>query len=166
MNLSRMLQHFLTGQLAVRRLFPTDTLAAIEQAIRQSEAQHSGEICFAVEASLNMASLLKNQTARERAIEVFSQRRVWDTEQNNGVLIYLLLADRDVEIIADRGIHAKVTAQEWETICRMMETSFRQQQFKTGVIEGIRAVGMQLQKHFPPDIGKEKNELPDKPVIL
>ncbi|MBX9894814.1 MAG: TPM domain-containing protein [Nitrosomonas sp.] len=166
MNLSRMLQHFMTGQLTVRRLFPADTLAAIEQAIRQSEAQHSGEICFAVEASLNMASLLKNQTARERAIEVFSQRRVWDTEQNTGVLIYLLLADRDVEIIADRGIHAKVTGQEWETICRVMEASFRQQQFKTGIIEGIQAVGAQLQKHFPLDPNKEKNELPDKPVIL
>lgn len=166
MNLQRISEHFLTGQLAVQRLFPEATLAAIEQAIQQSEMQHGGEICFAVEASLSTAALLKNQTARERAIEVFSQLRVWDTEKNNGVLIYLLLADRDVEIIADRGIHAKVSSQAWKSICQMMESSFRQQQFKSGVIEGIQAIGAHLQKHFPPDCKKENNELSNQPVIL
>ena len=166
MKLMRILQHFMTGQLTVRRLFPATSLTAIEQAIQQSEALHSGEICFAVEASLNTTSLLKKQTARERAIEIFSQRRVWDTEKNNGVLIYLLLADRDVEIIADRGIHAKVSDHEWESICRMMESFFQQQQFEIGVIEGIRAIGAHLHKHFPFDHSKEKNELLNKPVVL
>ena len=166
MNLARILRHLLTGQLAVRRLFPAASLAAIEEAIKQSERSHGGEICFAVEAALNTASLLKNQTARERAVEVFSQLRIWDTEHNNGVLIYLLLADRDVEIIADRGIHAKVANSEWEAICHTMESAFQRQQFEAGVIEGINRISHHLRMHFPPHSGNEKNELADKPVIL
>ena len=166
MNLTRILRHLLTGQLAVRRLFPAVSLAAIEQAIKQSEMSHGGEICFAVEAALNTTPLLRNQTARERAVEVFSQLHIWDTEYNNGVLIYLLLADRDVEIIADRGIHAKVASDEWEAICRTMESAFRQQQFEAGVIAGINKVSRHLREHFPPNLGNEKNELADKPVIL
>lgn len=166
MNLTRILRHLLTGQLAVRRKFPAASLTAIEHAIQQSEMQHGGEICFAVEAALNTTALFRNQTARERALEVFSQLRIWDTEHNNGVLIYLLLADRDVEIIVDRGIHAKVASHEWETICRAMESAFRQQQFETGVIEGVHTISRHLQKHFPPRQGNEKNELADKPVII
>jgi len=166
MNFARILRHLLTGQLIQRRTFPAASLAAIEQAIVQSEMTHGGEICFAVEAALNTLPLLKDQTARERSIEVFSKMRVWDTEHNNGVLIYLLLADRTVEIIADRGIHAKVPEQEWQDICRTMESAFRQRQFETGVIAGIHAVGMQLQKYFPFDPGKDTNELPNKPAVL
>jgi len=166
MNLTRILRHFLTGQLAVRRKFPASSLAAIELAIQQSETRHGGEICFSVEATLNTTALLKNQTARERAVEVFSQLRIWDTEHNNGILIYLLLADRDVEIIVDRGIHAKVASNEWETICRAMESAFRQQQFETGIVEGINNISRHLQKHFPHHQGNEKNELADKPVII
>lgn len=165
MNLARILRHLLTGQLAVRRLFPAASLTAIEQAIKQSEMSHGGEICFAVEAALSTTSLLKNQTARERAVEVFSQLHIWDTEYNNGVLIYLLLADRDVEIITDRGIHTKVANDEWDVICRAMESAFRQQQFEAGVIAGINKVSDHLRKHFPPE-RDEKNELADKPVIL
>ena len=166
MNLARILRHLLTGQLAVQRLFPANSLAAIEQAIKQSEINHGGEICFAVEAALNTAPLFKNQTARERAVEVFSQLRIWDTEYNNGILIYLLLADRDVEIIADRGIHNKVASNEWQAICHSMESAFRQQQFEAGVIEGINKISHHLQEHFPPHSENEKNELADKPVIL
>lgn len=166
MGFARILRHLLTGQLAVRRKFPAASLVAIEQAIKQSEMYHGGEICFAVEAALNTIALLRNQTARERAVEVFSQLRIWDTENNNGVLIYLLLADRDVEIIADRGIHTKVASNEWEAICRVMEGAFRRQQFEAGVIEGIHGIGSYLQKHFPSPHGNEKNELADEPVIL
>ncbi|QOJ23391.1 MAG: TPM domain-containing protein [Gammaproteobacteria bacterium] len=166
MNFARILRHLLTGHLTQRRVFPATSLAAIEYAIQQSEKKHGGEICFAVEAALNTIPLLKNQTARQRAIEVFSQLRVWDTEQNNGVLIYLLLADRTVEIIADRGIHAKVSQSEWENICRAMESAFRQQQFEAGVIAGIDAIGTHLQKYYPFDPGKDLNELTNKPVVL
>lgn len=166
MNFTRILRHLITGQWVMRRLFPAISLAAIEQAIEQSELNHGGQICFTVEAALNTVPLLKNQTARERSIEIFSQLRIWDTGQNNGVLIYLLLADRDVEIVADRGIHTKVSSEEWENICRIMESSFRQQRFEAGVIEGIHAIGVILQKHFPFEPKGGKNELTNKPIVL
>lgn len=166
MNFGRILQHLFTGPVAVRRVFPGTALTAIEQAIEQSETGHDGEIRFAVEAALDTLPLLRQQTARERAIEVFSQLGVWDTEHNNGVLIYLLLADHDVEIVADRGIDARVGSEKWEVICRQMETSFRQGQFVSGVTEGIRAIGDHLKEHFPAAREGGQNELPDRPVIL
>ena len=149
----------------VKRAFPQDTLTAIDKAIKASEIGHRGEIRFAVEGALHIEPLLRGQTARERAIDVFSQLRIWDTERNNGVLIYLLLTDRNVEIVADRGIDAKVGPQEWERICRKMETAFRQADFQGGVVGGIQEVTRHLAEHFPP-IGDDRNELPDKPVVL
>ena len=149
----------------VNRAFPRQTLTAIEQAIKASEAAHLGEIRFALESALDGTPLFKGQSARERAIDVFSQLRIWDTEHNNGVLIYLLLADRDVEIVADRGIHAKVGLEEWEQICRTMETAFKQANYEGGVVGGIQAVTQHLMKHFPA-YGDDRNELLDKPVVL
>ena len=149
----------------VNRAFPRDTLIAIDKAIKASEATHRGEIRFAVEGALHIEPLLRGQTARERAIDVFAQLRIWDTERNNGVLIYLLLADRDVEIVADRGIDAKVGPQEWETISRKMEVAFREADFQGGVVGGIQEVTRHLAEHFPP-IDDDRNELPDKPVVL
>lgn len=166
MNISRILRHLFASPLAVRRIFPATALTAIEQAIRKSEARHRGEILFAVEAALNTVSLLRGQPARERAIEVFSQLRMWDTEHNNGVLIYLLLADRDVEIIADRGIDARVGSKNWEKICSEMETAFHQGQFESGIIAGIQAIGNHLQEHFPAEPETRENALSDRPVIL
>ena len=165
MNIKRMAKHLLLTHWQVNRAFPSDSLAAIEKVISVSEAAHAGEIRFAVEGALEDAPLFKGQSARERAIEVFSQLRIWDTEQNNGVLIYLLLADRDVEIVADRGIHSKVGTQEWESICSKMETAFKQANYESGVIIGIQAVTQHLIKHFPA-FGAGQNELPDKPVVL
>ncbi|TAN77894.1 MAG: hypothetical protein EPN14_06985 [Gallionella sp.] len=165
MNFKRIMRHLSTGRAAVRRVFPSRTLDAVEQAIRATEARHDGQIRFAVEAALDLSPLLAGQTARERAIEVFSQLRVWDTEHNNGVLIYLLLADRDVEIVADRGIHAKLGAEVWEAICREMEAAFCGGKFEDGVLAGIHAVGAHLAHHFPPRGGKP-NEMPDSPVML
>ncbi|MBN9131920.1 MAG: TPM domain-containing protein [Nitrosospira multiformis] len=166
MDLMRVLRHLFTGPLAVRKAFPATALIAIEHAIAQSEFGHRGEIRFAVEAGLDMLPLLRATSARERAIEVYSQLRVWDTEHNNGVLIYLLLADRDVEIVADRGIDAKVGHVKWEAICREMETHFSQGQFESGIISGIQSVGRHLQEHFPIEREGGENELPDRPVIL
>lgn len=153
----------------VNKAFPRSALLAIEQAIKASEIAHDGEIRFVVEGALDGSALFKGQPARERAIDVFSQLRVWDTERNNGVLIYLLLADRDVEIVADRGIHAKVGAQEWERICRTMEAAFKQAKYEEGVLNGIHAVTQHLVEHFPfviPKGGADPNELPDSPVVL
>jgi uncharacterized membrane protein len=165
MSMKRIARHLMVTRWMVNRAFPGDTLTAIDGAIKASEATHRGEIRFAVEGALHIEPLLRGQTARERAIDVFSQLRIWDTEHNNGVLIYLLLADRDVEIVADRGIHGKVGAQEWEGICRKMEAAFRQADFEGGVVRGIQEVTQHLTRHFPP-IGDDRNELPDKPVVL
>ncbi len=163
--MKRIARHLMTSPWMVKRAFPRDTLVAIDKAIKASEAAHRGEIRFAVEGALHVEPLLRGQTARERAIDVFAQLRVWDTEHNNGVLIYLLLADRDVEIVADRGIDAKVGPEEWEKICRNMEAAFRQGHYERGVLSGIQEVTRHLAEHFPP-IGDDRNELPDKPVVL
>jgi uncharacterized membrane protein len=165
MDLKRVMRHLSMGRAAVRRVFPPRMLNAIEQAIQATEVRHAGQIRFAVEASLELAPLLAGQTAQQRAIEVFSTLRVWDTEHNNGVLIYLLLADRDVEIVADRGIHVRLGREVWEAICHEMETAFRAGHFESGVIAGIHAVGEHLSRHFPAHEGKS-NEMPDSPVLL
>lgn len=161
----RIAKHLLMTHWQVNRAFPRQTLIAIEHAIKASEATHSGEIRFAVEGALHPTPLSKGQSARERALEVFSQLRVWDTEHNNGVLIYLLLADRDVEIVADRGIHARVDSQQWETICRTLEVAFKQANYEEGVISGIQAITQHLIAHYPAH-GDAQNELSNKPVVL
>lgn len=149
----------------VRRAFPQSTLVVIENAIKASESTHAGQVRFAVEGALDTSALFKGQSPRERAVAVFSQLRIWDTEYNNGVLIYLLLADRAVEIVADRGIHAKTDSHEWKTICSKMETAFEQSNFECGVVSGIQAVSRHLTVHFPP-LAAGQNDLPDKAVVL
>ena len=165
MNIKRILKHLLTTRGQVKRAFPRSTLIVIENAIKASETVHVGEIRFAVEAALDGVPLFKGQSARERAIDLFSQLRVWDTRLNNGLLIYLLLADRAVEIVADRGIHEKVSSQDWIQICQQMEMAFRQSSYESGVVSGIKAVAQHLVQHFPAG-GQNGNELPDKPVVL
>ncbi len=147
------------------RRFPASSMRAIEKAIRDSERLHDGELRFAVEAGLEWQELLKGVSPRARAVEVFSRLHVWDTEHNSGVLIYLLLADRKVEIVADRGIHARVGQSGWESICHNMEKRFRAGEFETGVVEGIAAITLLLQQHFPAT-QEHHNELPDTPIVL
>ena len=165
MSIARIGKHLLGNHSRVRKAFPPAALAAIEQAIKASEASHAGQIRFVVEGALDGAPLFRNQSARERAIDVFSQLRIWDTAHNNGVLIYLLLADRDVEIVVDRGIDAHVGTGGWEAICQLMEADFRQGHFERGAIKGINAVTRHLATHFPKN-GAAINELPDAPVVL
>ena len=165
MGIGRITRHLLQHHWRARQVFPQDVLDRIEQAIKQGEATHSGQVRFVVEGALDGRPLFRNQPARERALDVFSHLRIWDTAHNNGVLIYLLLADRDVEIIADRGIDAKVGAAGWEAICRAMEAEFRAGQFERGVTSGIAAVSRELAMHYPPG-GAHPNELPDKPVVI
>lgn len=166
MSIRRILKHLLMTDGQVSRAFGPGALNNIEAAIKASEAEHVGEIRFAVEGGLDGAPLFKGQSARERAIELFALLRVWDTGQNTGVLIYLLLADRAVEIVADRGIHAKVESKEWSNVCRQMEAAFRQSNFEGGVVSGVRAVTRHLQQHFPPGNHHNSNELPDRPVVV
>jgi uncharacterized membrane protein len=165
MGIKRIGKHLVEHRWRVRRAFPPQVLASIEQAIKAGEATHSGQVRFVVEGALDGASLFRDQSPRDRALDIFSQLRIWDTAHNNGVLIYLLLADRDVEIVADRGIDAKVGAAGWEKICRSMETDFKAGHFESGVIKGIEAVSQQLAAHFPRH-GTGPNELPDAPVVI
>lgn len=164
-SLARVIRHLGNPPWRVRTAFPDRTMRVIEEAVRANEATHHGQIRFAVEAALDFLPLLRNQSARARAIDVFSLLRVWDTADNNGVLIYLLLADRDVEIVADRGISSRVGRDEWERICRAMEHAFREGRFEEGVLAGIRAVSAHLAREYPGG-DKRRNELPDAPVVL
>src|SRR5712672_1992362 len=166
MGIGRIGRHLLEHRWRVRRIFPRDVLAAIEQAIKAREATHSGQVRFVVEGALDGAPLFRDQPARERALDIFSQLRIWDTTHNNGVLIYLLLADRNVEIVADRGINAKVGTAGWEKICAAMEADFRAKNFEAGAIKGIEAVSREMAVHFPRSGGAGPNELPDAPVVI
>jgi uncharacterized membrane protein len=164
-KLGRFFRHLFTPPWAWRRAFPQATLDAIEAAIRASETRHGGEIRFAIENSLESSQAWRGVSGRERAVEVFSSLRVWDTEHNSGVLIYLLLADRDIEILADRGIAARVAPDAWEAVALAMEAAFRQGDFERGALEGISQVSTLLAAHFPP-AGHNPDELSNRPVIL
>jgi uncharacterized membrane protein len=165
MGIKRIGKHLLEHRWRVRRIFRPEALAVIERTIKAGEETHSGQVRFAVEGALDGKPLFKNHSARERALDIFSHLRIWDTAHNNGVLIYLLLADRKVEIVADRGIDAKVGAAGWQQICAAMETDFKAGNFTGGVVKGIEAVSKQLAAHFPRH-GAGPNELPDAPVVI
>ncbi len=150
-------------------LFSKSTLDAIEQAVARAERTHAGEIRFAIETSLAPLHILNELSPRARALDVFSQLKVWDTEHNNGVLIYVQLADRDVEIVADRGLESRVSRSEWEAVCRIMEEHFRAGRHRAGAIAGVDAVGTLLARHYPPPAGgltPTRNQLPDRPTLL
>ncbi|HEY1078112.1 MAG TPA: TPM domain-containing protein [Fontimonas sp.] len=162
----RLWSHACTGSLAARRLFPASTLSAIEQAVRACESRHPGEIRFALEPSLPVRAVWRSMTARQRAIEVFADLRVWDTEHNNGVLIYVLLADHAVEIVADRFVaRGRVPQTEWDSACRLIEDHFAQGRFEAGSVAGIEAVASILAR-YPPGPVDVGNELPDAPQRL
>src|SRR6201994_420288 len=165
MGIGRIARHLIEHHWRARAVFTPRVLAEIEQAIKAGEATHCGQLRFVVEGALDGRPLFRNQSARERALDIFSQLRIWDTAHNNGVLIYLLLADRKVEIIADRGVDAKVGAEAWQRICDDMESEFRSGRFEAGSILGVNAVSRALAKYFPPD-GHPHNELPDAPVVI
>ena len=161
----RLLRHLFAS--SSRRLFPEASLQRITQAIAAGERLHRGEGMFAVEASLSPAAVLAGLTPRERAHEVFARLRTWDTEANNGVLIYLLLADYRVEIVADRGLTGRVDDAEWSRVCRLIEQEMRAGHPEQAVIEGIRAVSELLAVHWPQsDADPDEDELPNRPHLL
>ncbi len=149
----------------VRRRFTPGVFAEIETAIQGAEARHAGEICFAVEGALEPPDLWGGLTPRERALEVFAQLRVWDTEANNGILLYVLLADHAVEIVADRGIAARVAAADWAAACDQARQAYAQGQFATGSVALVASVAGLLERHFPNARG-DANELPNQPILL
>ncbi|MBM4191582.1 MAG: hypothetical protein FJ196_00690 [Gammaproteobacteria bacterium] len=158
-------KNLLATPLGTRRRFPAHALRSIEKAITTVEARHAGEIRFVIETALDFGDLWAGRTPRQRAVELFGRLGIWDTERNNGVLIYLLMAEHDVEIIADRGIASCVSADEWEKVCRAMEQYFRAGRFPEGAVAGIEAVGDLLASHFPNESG-DRNEQPNRPVLL
>jgi uncharacterized membrane protein len=163
--MSRLWRHLTTTRWRLHRCFPPSALAAIERAIASTERQHSGEIRFAIESALNLRRLRAHMDPRTRAHELYASLRVWDTQANNGVLIYLLLAERDIEIVADRGYAGQVSAEEWGAVCREMETAFGSGHYEAGALAGIERVAALIARHFPPRPG-DRNELPDAPVIV
>lgn len=161
----RALKHLFAAPWLVQRAFPKATLERIEAAIRESERRHRGELRFTVEGALDFWPVVRGLVARARALELFSLLRVWDTEENTGVLIYVQLVDHQLEIVADRGIASLIEQEEWEAICRRMEECFRRGRFEEGALTAITEVTALLERHFP---ARERNtdELPDKPVVL
>lgn len=167
MQWSRFFRHAFAGRVALRRAFPQQTLDAIEQAIDESERAHTGEIRFAIEAALEPGQVWAGMRPRDRAVEVFTALGVWDTEANNGVLVYVLLADRDVEIVADRGFNRLVAAGQWQAVCEDMERHFQAGNFRDGALVGIREVGRIIASHYPQRPGqRDEDELPNRPALL
>jgi TPM domain len=160
---SRALKHLFVPHWVARRAFPASTLRQIEEAIKASERRHRGELRFAVEGPLHLAHLRRSTRARAR--DAFAALDVWDTEENTGVLIYVQLVDRAIEIVADRGIAARVAQSEWDEVCRAMERAFRRNRYLQGTLEAIVAVTRILERHFPAR-DANPNELPDKPALL
>ncbi len=163
----RLFRHLGATRRKLERVLPVQTLEAIERAITASERTHGGEIRFAVEAALEPGEVWAGKQPRQRALEVFAALGVWDTEANNGVLIYVLLADRDVEIVADRGLNGHVAAAEWSVVCEAMETAFRAGHYERGAVAGVEEVGRLLARHYPPlPGGHDADELPNWPAVL
>ena len=161
----RALRHLIATPLATRGRFTQAVLKAIEEAIASAEQRTSGEIRFAVDTALDLPELWRGQSPRERAEEVFSELAVWNTELRNGVLIYVLMADRDVEIVADRGAAARIPAADWEAACRLVEGHFRDGRFQEGAVAGVAAVGALLERNFPAR-PVNPNEQPNQGVLL
>jgi len=151
---------------SARRHFPAALLDAIQKAIAAGEQTHQGQVCFAAEGALPLRELVRGRSVRARAQEVFARLRVWDTEHNSGVLIYVLLAARAIEIVADRGIAARVAPDEWQALCDRMRDRFAGGDYERGAVEGVSAVSAILARHFPANGSVRTNELPDRPVLL
>ncbi len=164
-NIKRWFRHAFMPPWRWRMLFPKMVLGDIEKAVKHSEHQHGGELRFAVENALALGQVWQGSSARQRAIEVFSNLRVWDTEQNSGVLIYVLLADREVHIVADRGIAKCVAQAEWDVVAEAMQKEYRRGDFLHGSLQGIERITVLLATYFSPG-ADNPNELSNKPVIV
>ena len=165
-TLARAFRHLTTTRAAGKRLFPAATLNAIRDAIAAGEVLHRAEVRVIVEAALDCEALFKGMSARDRASELFTLYRIWDTEENCGVLIYINLADRRVEIIADRGLAKCVSADDWQAICATMTSGFARDAYHDSVLAGLLQLNALLAAHFPENRGPYADQLPDQPVML
>lgn len=163
---ARLWQTLFGGWFLRSRAFPSETLDAIAEAVAAGERDHLGEVCFAVQARLSPWDVLAGMTAREAAAEAFARLRVWDTEQNTGVLVYVLLAEHRIEILADRGIAARVPQAEWDAICATMRERFAAGAWREGALQAVASAHALLRRNFPADGQRNPNELPDAPTLL
>jgi len=165
-RLGRLLRHRWFDETDTRRALGPPALARIEQRIAASERQHTGEIRVCVEPGLPLSYLWRGAHARERAIAMFGKLRVWDTDANNGVLIYLLLAEHQIEIVADRGVARHVPPGHWQAIVAGMRSEFRTGRFEAGLLQAIEAVEALMLQHFPQAEGQANpDELPNRPYL-
>jgi uncharacterized membrane protein len=165
-KLKRLLRHRWLDESDTRRAIPPELVDRLTRRVAASEKRHTGEVRIYVEAGLPASYLWRDATPRERAVQMFGKLRVWDTEHNNGVLIYLLLAEHAIEIVADRGLAARVPQGEWERIVKAMGTAFRDKRFEDGLTQALEEVSALLVQHFPAAPGEAGvNELPDTPVL-
>jgi uncharacterized membrane protein len=162
----RILKHRLVDEADARRALSPAALRRLQERVAASERGHSGEIRICVEAGLPLSYLWRGATARERAVTMFGKLRVWDTQHNNGVLIYLLLAEHAIEVVADRGLNRHVDAEAWRGLAAGMAEAFRRGEYEAGLNTAVDRVGALLAQHFPLS-GHEANpnELPDAPVV-
>ena len=164
-TLTRLIRNLFTTTAAGRRAFPEPTLKAIQAAIAAGETQHRAEVRLIVEPALAAGAVLNGHTSRQRARELFSLYRVWDTEENCGVLIYINLAEHKVEIIADRGVGRAIGAPEWQAVCRTMTEGFARGDFHDSALAGLAQLNTLLAGRFP-DKGTQTNQLSNRPIVL
>lgn len=161
----RWLQNLGIAHFALRRRFPAETLAAIDSAIAVSERTHSAEIRCAIETKLAPRRLYAGQDSAARARQLFASLGMWDTAGNNGVLLYVLLAEQKIEIVADRGFVAHVTNEQWDDICKEVAAAFAAGNYGPGVLNAVDRISALACRYFPGD-GNDGNELPDRTVVL
>jgi uncharacterized membrane protein len=165
-KLKRLLHHRWLDEGDARRAVPKDMVERLMRRVAASEQRHSGEVRICIEASLPSSYIWRGASARERAVMMFSKLRVWDTAHNNGVLIYLMLAEHAIEIVADRGLNDKVNAAQWQTIAQHMSTAFHSKHYEDGLTQALEEVSALLVAHYPVAVGNvRRNELPDAPVL-
>lgn len=165
-GISRWLHHLWVGPMHVGRAFPREAMLRIEQTIAAGERGHRAELRFAIESSLHAAQLWRGTTARQRALQVFSEFRIWDTEEDNGVLVYLLWADHAVEIVADRGAAKHIDAAVWQAACARLAAACREGRQVDGAVDALDALAAALAQAFPADGRDNPDELPNAPLML
>ena len=163
-KLGRIWRHRWIDEAEVRRALPDEAMQRLTGRVAASERRHSGEIRVCIEAGLPLSYLWRNATARERAVAMFGKLRVWDTARNNGVLIYLLLADHQIEVVADRGLNTQVSSAQWQALVARMADDFRGGRFEEGLNAAVDAVDALLRQQFPRAQGEtDVDELPNAP---
>ena len=165
-RMQRLVVNLFGSWFQLRQRFPMSLLDELATAVGRGEREHLGEVRLALESRLPLRAVLDGVDARGRAVQVFAQLRVWDTEQNTGVLFYVLMAEQRIEIVADRGIAKQVPQAQWDAICAGMRDCFARGQWREGSLQGITAAHALLREHFPSDGSDNPDELPDRPILL